>query len=368
MRASLAVAVAVAVIGAAACGDQAPTTVGALTLDPPAATTPAGRGVRFTPHLADGDVELALPAAPTWQVRDPLIAEVRTVDGEVVVIGRAPGSTVVSAWLDGQEARAALTVRPAEPEALELVPPRAAVTSGDCTSFTAHLHYSDGRVVSLDGTDVAWGGDFPLSPDGRGAYCPFGAEGTFAVWASHRGLFARAQLDVTLAAVTDLTLFGTTDVPVGIDVAFDAQATFADGLQLLVTDRALWQSSDPAVLTAPVGGAAHAAGLGAATLSATFGGVTRTLDVVVRAPRLQFLWLTPSTATVAVGATTAVTATGAYDDSGQRDVTAAATWTSSAPERATVAGGVITGVGPGPATIRADLDGLCTSAPVTVTP
>jgi hypothetical protein len=83
-------------------------------------------------------------------------------------------------------------------------------------------------------------------------------------------------------------------------------------------------------------------------------------------PSVTSVTVTPTTASVAVGATKQLTAN-AVDGNGA-SVTAATTWSSSASSIATVSqAGLVTGVAPGSATITVTADGKTASAAITVT-
>jgi len=69
---------------------------------------------------------------------------------------------------------------------------------------------------------------------------------------------------------------------------------------------------------------------------------------------------------VAVGTRAALRATATYSDQSRRDVTASATWSSSAAATATVAAGLVSAVAPGSATISAVFDGQRSNATITV--
>lgn len=74
------------------------------------------------------------------------------------------------------------------------------------------------------------------------------------------------------------------------------------------------------------------------------------------------------TSTVAVSATTQLTATASYfNDDADKDVSADATWDTSDPEVAVVEGGEVTGVSAGTATITATYRGASESIQMTVT-
>jgi trimeric autotransporter adhesin len=84
-------------------------------------------------------------------------------------------------------------------------------------------------------------------------------------------------------------------------------------------------------------------------------------------PVLRYLTITPSSQTVAVGATFQYTAQGYYSNGNVQDVTSLVAWSSSNALVASVSGGLVTGVSLGTATISASASSVATvTATVTV--
>jgi hypothetical protein len=102
----------------------------------------------------------------------------------------------------------------------------------------------------------------------------------------------------------------------------------------------------------------------AATIYPTGDGTLFTRQVT---PTLASLVVAPSTLSIADGEIGALTATAHYDDASTQDVTALASWNSSAPADATVSAGFVTGVDPGSATVTATYNGQSDTCAVTVT-
>jgi hypothetical protein len=84
-------------------------------------------------------------------------------------------------------------------------------------------------------------------------------------------------------------------------------------------------------------------------------------------PVLASIAVSPTTRSLVVADIAGLTATATYDDSSTVDITAAATWTSSAPSKATVSAGFVTGVAAGSATVTAAYSGMTATCAVTVT-
>ncbi|HEY2093365.1 MAG TPA: IPT/TIG domain-containing protein [Thermoanaerobaculia bacterium] len=130
----------------------------------------------------------------------------------------------------------------------------------------------------------------------------------------------------------------------GGDVALASDGSFSVTLNL--------NTATPPTITAT---ATNAAGLSSTSTITVQSSITR-LDVA------------PSSLSIDQNATGHLAAIGTYTDGSTADVTASATWTSSAPGVATVSAGTVTGVSRGGATITATLGSFSASATITVNP
>ena len=113
--------------------------------------------------------------------------------------------------------------------------------------------------------------------------------------------------------------------------------------------------------------------VGAHAITAVYGGNTSfgssTSAVLTETiqPSIIQIVVTPSTATIKVGAKQQYTATGFYSDGTRQDLTTQVVWYTSYPNVATIsAGGLATGVGPGTTTIYSILNGSESSGSVTL--
>ncbi|MCE9574407.1 MAG: Ig-like domain-containing protein [Deltaproteobacteria bacterium] len=161
----------------------------------------------------------------------------------------------------------------------------------------------------------------------------------------------------------------TAAVEVGQNTTLTATASF--GGQTAVATEATWTTSDPTIasLRSTDAGVAviHGEKAGAATITATLGDLTATATVTVNAPHVVSIDLTPASPSLAAGTAVDLVATATYSDTTTADVTAMATWTSSASATATVDGGHVAGLVAGTAEISAALDGVTGTTTVTVT-
>jgi uncharacterized protein YjdB len=159
----------------------------------------------------------------------------------------------------------------------------------------------------------------------------------------------------------------TASIAVGATQQYVATGTYSDGSMKTLTTET-WNSSTTATATISTSGLATGLALGTTTITATCGTVTSPgVTLTVSNATLESIAVTPTNASIAVGATQQYTATGTYSD-GTMSVLTNATWTSSNIAVATIGSttGLATGVGVGTTTITA-ASGTVTSPGVTLT-
>jgi 6-phosphogluconolactonase (cycloisomerase 2 family) len=164
--------------------------------------------------------------------------------------------------------------------------------------------------------------------------------------------------------------------------AFTATETFQDGSTLDVTDdpTVKWTSTNTSAASVSVTGVATAKGIGTTTITATLsGGLTVTggpisgsTSLIVTAPTVVSLAVTPANPALELGSNQALTATGTLTDGSKQDVTQSATWSSSDASVVRVntsAGrvGVVNTRGSGSADVKATVGAVSGQTTVTVT-
>ena len=151
---------------------------------------------------------------------------------------------------------------------------------------------------------------------------------------------ASTTLTVTTATLNSISLTPVNpSVPVGLTLQLKALGIYSDGTTADLTHTVAWSSAvaaDAAVDpdTGIVTGKTVAA---AVAITATWQGLTPSINVAVVAPVLQSIALTPSASTsILSGATLQFAATGTYSDTSTATLTSTAKWLSSALTTATV--------------------------------
>jgi uncharacterized repeat protein (TIGR03803 family) len=156
-------------------------------------------------------------------------------------------------------------------------------------------------------------------------------------------------------------------VAAGLTQPFSATGHYSDGSSADLTSTATWQSSVGTVASVTNAGLAQGLTAGSTTISASQDGVSGSASLTVTAPVLQWITITPATASITPGQTQQFTATGTYSDDSTADLTDTAMWQSSNPGVATVnTSGLAMGIAAGTATITATQDGKSGSATLTV--
>ena len=130
----------------------------------------------------------------------------------------------------------------------------------------------------------------------------------------------------------------TANIEVGTTQQFTATGYYSNGSttpNMSVT----WGSSTPAVATIDATGVATAVASGTTTITATAFGITAT-SATLNVNQLTTIAVTPTTATVAIGATVPFTAKGTFKNAdgttSSSDITAEVTWNSGTPAVATI--------------------------------
>lgn len=161
-------------------------------------------------------------------------------------------------------------------------------------------------------------------------------------------------------------------IPLGISGQFTATGTYNDVSTRDLTAEVTWGSSDPSVATisntAGSNGKVATIGAGSSVITASLGGVSASTTLTVTAATLLSINITPASPSTPLGTPVQFSATGSYSDSSINDITATATWISSALSVAKVSNtGLATPATAGTTTISAKSGTVSSSTSLTVT-
>jgi len=243
-------------------------------------------------------------------------------------------------------------------------PQSSSVPEGGVQQFTVYGLKNTGDSVSVSVGYVATGGT--ITPNG--VYTAGQVPGTFRVIANQNGgsLADTAAVSVTIVPVASVSVSpASATVLVGQTVQLTATPKDANGNPLsgrVVT----WATSAASVTTVSAGGLVTGVAAGTATITATSEGNGGTSAIMVTTVPVASVTVSPASASLLVGQTVQLTAT-PKDANGNPLSGRVVTWTTSAASVTTVsAGGLVTGVAAGTATITATSEGNSAIATITV--
>ncbi len=175
------------------------------------------------------------------------------------------------------------------------------------------------------------------------------------------------MLTVTAATLQSIAITPPNhSIAKGATQQFTATGTYSDSTTANITTTVTWTSATPATATINTTGLATGVAVGTSQITASLNGVTSAADVLtVTAATLQSIAITPTSPSIAKGATQQFTATGTYSDNSTANIASSVTWISATTSTATInSTGLATGVGVGTSQITASLSGVTSAADV----
>ncbi len=356
-----------------------------ILVTPAMASTPVGTTVAMTAtgRYTDGTTR-DITTQVAWNSTPETVATVSNIMGTLgVVTAVSVGTARVTATLNGIVGTATISVVAATLQSITVTPANATTTALLRSSYKATGSYSNGTMVDIT-TQVTWAtGNPAIAAISNVA----GAQGQLV--ARTNGTTTVTATLGTVVGTTNVTVMGRVAVSLAIspiaptvrlgtgNQRFVATEIFSDGTQANVSAQATWTSSAPAVATINNGGGgnrgvATPVAVGTTTITATFMGLTATTTFTVTNAVITSITVTPIAPLIPVGTVVQFVATAIFSDNTTQNVTAGATWQSSAPGvlGVTTAGGARgrgTGIAAGTATVTATFMGISGSTTAMVT-
>ena len=321
--------------------------------------------------FSDGSIQDITPDV-IWSTSDSTIASI-DADGEA--LGKTPGNVQVSAMILGQTASVPLTVTNAILISVAVTPANSELPIGVNKQFRLIGRFSDGTTQDLT-TDAVWTSQTPLllSVTLKGEVTA-GAVGTGVVAAQSGQFSASTPVNITNATLTSLSLTpASTVIRKTQQQQMVATGSFSDGYtQNLDSLNAILTSSRPAIASIGASGIAYGTGIGYATITAAFQGLTATTtSFQVLSDTIVSVAITPSNASITAGGTQQFTATATYADGSTQDLSGSTTWTSTDPAVLSVDGDGLatahTTINPVIVTLTGQTGSTTSSITVTVSP
>ena len=266
---------------------------------------------------------------------------------------------------DGESPSAPPMPEPARPTTVTVSPATTELTAlGTTVQLSAEVRDQNDRVMA--GATVTWTSSASsMATVNASGLVTAAGNGTATITASAGSASGSAVVTVMQSAasvevspsVYELTALGQT-------VQLTAEAFDENGHAVAGAEFS-WESSDAAVATVDAGGLVTAVAEGVATITASAGEASGSAVVPVMQP-VASVQVSPSAETIGLGSTLQLTAE-AFDENGEAVAGVEFSWESSDAAVATVdAGGLVTGVAVGVATITASAGSAEGAAEVTV--
>lgn len=319
-----------------------------------------------------------LTGSVTWNSSNPTAASIVT-SGPTIGLASAlsQGSTSVSATLGAISGSTTLTVTAAVLTSITVTPANANIPLGIAQQYTATGSFSDSSMQDITGV-VTWQSSSTSVASITVSGLATGLNiGTTNISATLGAVTGSAPLMVNAANLSSITITpANASIAQGTTIQLTATGTFNDGGTHNLSHQVSWSSSDTTVATI---GASTGVVIGqprtvtgTTIITATLGSVTQTTNLTVTNATVSSITVTPSQATIPIGAQKGFSATGLFSDSTTQNITANCQWTSSNTGVATVGSGggfvslTATAVGGGTANINASFGGVTGSATLTV--
>ncbi len=293
----------------------------------------------------------------------------------------AAGTTTITATSGTIVGTTTLTVSSATLSSIAVTPATPSIAKGTDQRFVATGTYSDNSTQDLTNL-VTWASGTPATATISNASDTEGLassalEGSSVITATLGAISGSTTLTVSAATLASIAVTPTNPtLAKGTNDQLTAIGTYTDNTTQDLTASVTWNSTMPGVAT--VSGALDTEGRltavleGTTTVTATVGAIVGGTTVTVTAATLTSISVTPPGLALPINIENAYTATGTYTDNTTQDLTTQVTWSSNAPNVATISNadgteGVAVGIAPGSATIFATLGAIVGNTTLTIT-
>lgn len=339
--------------------------VATVTVSPATVTLAVAQTAPMVARVADASGAVLNGRSVAWTTSKASVATVDAATGVVTAV--ATGTATITATSEGKKGTSVVTVAIVPVASIQVTPTNLTMLDGEAQRLKATLLDAAGK--ELTGRAVSWIGGAPgvATVDSTGLVSAV-ATGSAVIVASSEG--ARTSVPVTVVPVTVASVVVTPAprlLESGRALQLTAKVTDIRG-RVIAGKTVTWTTNSPSRASVSSTGRVVGIALGPVTISAAVDGVSGSADITVTPLKATRATVTPTSAPLFTGRT--LTLSLQLADASNRPLTLAGrtiSWTSSAPTVATVdSAGVVTGVGPGVASITAATDTASASATITV--
>ena len=339
-----------------------------LEITPQASKIALGQTTAFTATgiFSDGSSHDETKSA-RWTSSDGAVA---SVDAGGLASSHAVGSARMAATVNGLSGSATLTVSEAAIASIAVDPSASSIALGTTIQLKATGTYTDQSTQDVTGM-VSWKSSEPeIATVKQSGLVASLTGGKASIVASSGSVDASCQLSVVPAALVSISVSEDhSEIPLGTTVQLKALGVYTDGSKRDLTGSASWSSSPVGIVSVGSSGLATGKKIGAATVDAKLGSVTGAGSVSVSAPQLTLIEVSSDRATMPLGTSQQMTATGSYTDGSRHDLTSSVSWSSTSGQVVSMSGSGEAGASSqGTSVISATSERISGSKMLTVSP
>ncbi len=332
-----------------------------VVIAPGSATLVTGEGASLAVLVKNAAGTILTGQAITWASSDATVATVAAG----LVIGKAPGTAVITAKAGDITGTASIAVTPPSVASIIVGPSPDTIVVGRTAQLTATA--KDVTGTTLAGRTAVWSSTDSTIASVTSAGIVFArAAGTTTVGATIEGKRATATIVVRAVPVATIAVTpATTTIYLGGTFSLSAETKDADGV--VVDGRSVsWVSSDTSVATVSASGVVTANKLGSAVVTAMSDGRSSSAAVVVKSVPVSTVAASPATIDLYLNSTLQLSAA-PQDSVGNQLAGRTVTWSVADVSVATIsATGLVTAKKVGGTTVKATSEGKTVSVPVNV--
>lgn len=357
-------------ISGTASGTVSAIVLNSITVTPSSASVAIGQSQSFTANgvFSDGS-STDMTDSVTWSSSSTNLA---TINATGLATGVAAGSAHIVATSGSVTGSASLTVTAAVLLSIDISPDGQSIPIGGEYQLALTGSYSDNSTQDI--TNATWSSSDPSTASvdpitGIVTGVANSNGNPVTITAVAGGLATTTTVYVTSAVINSIVLTpATASIAKGTTQQYAVNAIYTDGTIQPLSAGLTWSSSTPAAAGVNASGLATGIGAGQTTITVTYGSDSATALLTVTPATVTSIVVTPALPVVGINGNVQFTATGVFSDSSTQDLTALATWSSSAASVALIDNsGLANALTTGTSTITANYEGVSGSATLTVT-